>query len=169
MRSVKFSLLVALVLSVGLGFAYKTLGSGEPAKIKVLVVTGHDVMPAHDWRKTTDRIRAILEEGKIFEVRVSEDTGIFEASTLANYDVVVLNFGFWTCPDLSPAARAGLLRYVEGARVSFRSTSPAAPIRTGRSTWTSWEGSGRRMWGGTALVESSPSRSRTPRTPLPAV
>ena len=87
-----------------------------PQKLKVLVVTGHDVLPAHDWRKTTEKIRAILEEGDRFEVRVVEDTGIFEASTLANYDVIVNNFGFWTAPELSPAAKAGLLRYVDGGK-----------------------------------------------------
>jgi type 1 glutamine amidotransferase len=84
-------------------------------KIQVLLVTGHDVR-AHDWRKTTARVRSILEESGRFEVRVSEDTGIFEASTLERYDVIVNNFGHWSAPDLSPEAREGLLDFVRGGK-----------------------------------------------------
>ena len=91
-------------------------GQAAPAKIKVLIVTGHDVLPAHDWRKTTPKVREILDETGRFDVRVCEDVGIFESSTLGNYDVIVLNFGFWEAPDPSPAAKAGLLKYVESGK-----------------------------------------------------
>lgn len=102
--------LVALGLSAPYG-----LGLGEAAKIKVLLVTGHDVS-AHDWRVTTPIVRAILEQAGIFDVKVSEDTGIFEASTLARYDVIVNNFGHASAPPLSEKAKAGLLDFVRGGK-----------------------------------------------------
>jgi len=114
------SALCVSALIVFLAFAgllrHEGLAAPEPTKIKVLLVTGHDVMPAHDWRKTTEKARAILEEAGIFDVKLVEDTGIFESSTLGKYDVIVNNFGFWEAPELTPAARAGLLKYVEGGK-----------------------------------------------------
>jgi type 1 glutamine amidotransferase len=113
------NLFIALAFAVGLGVLASSphpFASSAPQKLKVLLVTGHDVMPAHDWRKTTEKIRAYLEEGDRFEVLVVEDSGIFESSTLGKYDVIVNNFGFWEAPELSPAARAGLLRFVAGGK-----------------------------------------------------
>ena len=84
----------------------------QAKKIKVLIVTQDDV-PSHPWRKTTPFTRRVLEETGRFDVKVAEDTGIFEASTLGQYDVIILNYGFWRLPELSSRGRSGLLNFVK--------------------------------------------------------
>lgn len=80
--------------------------------VRVLIVTGHDVK-VHPWRETTPFTRKILEETGKFDVKVCEDTSIFESSTLAeHYDVLMLNFGFWSVPQLTDRAKEGLLSFV---------------------------------------------------------
>jgi type 1 glutamine amidotransferase len=111
MRRTKFvTLLVLALVAVPL-----VVSAGAPPKLKVLIVTGHDVK-VHDWRKTTPCERATLEASGRFEVKVCEDTGIFESSTLNQYDAIVLNYGFWNVPELTPAARNGLLNFVSGGK-----------------------------------------------------
>ena len=93
-------------------------GSGAEAaekKTKVLIVTGFDV-GAHKWRDTTVQTRAILEKSGRFDVKVCEDIGIFESSSLGRYDVIVLNYGFWRQPDPSAEGQAGLLNYVKSGK-----------------------------------------------------
>jgi len=87
--------------------------SGEEAKKppRVLIVTGADV-PAHDWRTTTPVTRAILEEGKEFQVVVSEEPAVLETPALAGYDVVVLNYRNPPDASLSEAARKNLAEFV---------------------------------------------------------
>ncbi len=90
MRSTRWSLcgLVAL-----LAVALAVQGQDQSKKLKVLIVTGFDVA-SHLWHETTEVARATLEETGQFEVRVSEDVGIFESSALDSYDAVLLNYGF---------------------------------------------------------------------------
>jgi len=90
-------------------------GAPKPTKIKVLIVTGHDVK-VHDWRATTPVERETLEKTGRFVVRVCEDYGIFESSAIKNYDVIVLNYGFWNVPDPSPRAKENLLDFVRGGK-----------------------------------------------------
>ena len=87
----------------------------QEEKLKVLVVTGFDV-GAHNWRDTTQHTVAVLAETGRFDVKVCEDLGILESSSLDSYDVVVLNYGFWTAPDPSERAKAALLDYVKGGK-----------------------------------------------------
>lgn len=87
----------------------------EQPKLKVLIVTGFDV-GAHKWHETTEFTRSVLEKSGQFEVKVCEDTGIFESSSLGTYDAVVLNYGFWDAPDPSAEGKAGLLNYVKSGK-----------------------------------------------------
>ena len=114
MRFAGFSLPCLIVVPVLLGPGVAAATAAE-SKVKVLIVTGFDV-GAHRWRDTTPQTRAILEKTGRFDVKVSEDIGIFESSSLGNYDVVVLNYGFWTAPDPSPEGKAGLLNYVRSGK-----------------------------------------------------
>ncbi len=84
-------------------------------KTKVLLVTGFDV-GAHKWRDTSLQTAAILEQTGQFDVKVCEDVGIFESSSLDKYDVIVLNYGFWDEPDPSDKGKAGLLEYVKSGK-----------------------------------------------------
>ncbi len=88
--------------------------SAAEEKIRVLIVTGHDVA-SHPWRETTPWTRAVLEKTGRFDVKVCEDTSIFQSSVLRErYDVLVLNYGFWDVPQLTKEAQEGLLSFVRG-------------------------------------------------------
>ncbi len=105
----------AFMLLVLVAFCFAAVAADAPPKIKVLIVTGHDV-GVHKWRETTPHERATLEATGRFEVKVCEDTGIFESSTLGQYDVIVLNYGFWNVPELSSRGRDGLLSFVKSGK-----------------------------------------------------
>ncbi len=100
------------------------VASAADSKIKVLIVTGHDVA-VHPWRETTPFLRKVLEQTGQFDVKVCEDTSIFESSRLSSYDVLVLNYGFWAVPQLSDRGKKGLLDFVRdgGGLVSYHFAS----------------------------------------------
>jgi len=61
----------------------------DPNKIQVLIITGQHV---HDWRGTTPILKQILESTGKFEVRINEEFRGAGRETLANYDLVVVNY-----------------------------------------------------------------------------
>lgn len=83
----------------------------ENPKIKVLIVTGFDV-DSHKWQESTRLVQGILNESGRFDVTVSQDKEQFASPSLADFQVVVLSFGFWNEPDPSEQAKQGLLEYV---------------------------------------------------------
>jgi len=85
--------------------------ASQPAKIKVLMLTGFDV-GVHPWRKTTRYTVDNLEQTGRFDVRVCQDIGILDSPALDHYDVIVLNYGFWTAPDPSDKGKQALLDFV---------------------------------------------------------
>ncbi len=98
-------LAVMWLLTLGCLAVQPHIGLAEDTKIPTLIVTGHDVVPAHPWRDTTPLIRRQLEASGKFDVKVCEDTSILESSTLSVYKLIVLNFGYWDVPQLSDRAR----------------------------------------------------------------
>ncbi len=89
--------------------------AGESPKLRVLIVTGRDV-PAHDWRTTTAVTRERLEKSGRFEVVVSEEPAVLEASTLGSYDAIVVNLRNRLSETLSQAARRNVESFVEGGK-----------------------------------------------------
>lgn len=89
-------------------------GSSNAAeeKLKTLIVTGFDV-GSHQWEASTKLMQSILEKTGRFDVTISTDKEVFAAPALSDYQVIVLNFGFWQESDPSAAAKAGLLNYVK--------------------------------------------------------
>ena len=61
----------------------------DPSKIQVLILTGQNV---HDWRGTTPVLKKVLEDTGKFEVRINEEFRGAGPETLANYDLVVVNY-----------------------------------------------------------------------------
>lgn len=61
----------------------------DPSKIQTLIITGRHV---HDWRGTTPVLTRILENTGQFEVRISEEFRGSGPETLADYDLVVINY-----------------------------------------------------------------------------
>ena len=85
---------------------------GAEGKLKVLIVTGFDV-GAHKWRETTPHTQSVLVKTGRFDVQIAEGLEILESPTLSQFDVVVLNYGFWKAAEPSAKGKAGLLNYVK--------------------------------------------------------
>jgi len=102
--------LVLLVGVVMMLFAGRFSDGAE--KVKVLIVTGFDV-GAHKWEESAKLNQAVLQKSDRFDVAISTDKEIFASPKLGDYNVLVLNFGFWNEPDPSDKAKAGLLNYVK--------------------------------------------------------
>lgn len=95
-----------------LAMALVAPGAAAADKIKVLLVTGFDVS-SHKWEESAKLNQRILEESGKFDVTVSTDKNVFASPDLSNYQVLVLNFGFWNEPDPTDEAKAGLIKYVQ--------------------------------------------------------
>ena len=88
-----------------------------PAKIKVLLVTGDDVSPAHNWAEVAAATRELLTAAGKFEVKVCEDAGILDsAASLGRYDLVYLSMYNAKTPTLSDQAKQNLLGFVKGGK-----------------------------------------------------
>jgi type 1 glutamine amidotransferase len=88
-----------------------------PAKTKVLLITGDDVMPAHNWPQTSAATRDLLVASGKFEVRICEDAGILDSSAaLQRYDLVFLALFNAKTPTLSDAAKENLVNYVKNGK-----------------------------------------------------
>jgi type 1 glutamine amidotransferase len=101
-----------LMLSCFVGILLGGRFSYGAEKVKVLIVTGFDVA-AHKWEESAKVNQAILQRSERFDVTISADKEIFASPKLSDYDVLVLNFGFWDEPEPSDAGKAGLLKYVK--------------------------------------------------------
>lgn len=109
-------LLRVLALFSALALTY-TVAAAEPAKIKVLLVTGDDVQPAHNWREVSQALRQTLEECGGFDVRVTEDAAMLDsAAGLGRYDVLLLAMYNAKTPTLSPGAKENLVKFVSGGK-----------------------------------------------------
>jgi len=107
---------LSAVLAAGMVFAVSA-PAAPAAKLKVLLVTGDDVVPAHNWRETSQATRDVLVASGKFDVLVCEDAAILEsASALKRYDLVYLAMFNAKTPTLSDQAKENLLAFVKGGK-----------------------------------------------------
>ncbi len=106
--------LIAFLIGLSLTLS-DTLGQAEePAKIQVLMVTGDDVAPFHDWREISETTRYVLVSTGKFDVRVCEDPAILDsADALKKYDVIAFMLYNKSLPMLSDAGKENLLNFVK--------------------------------------------------------
>ena len=106
-----------LALVATLAFALPGAAAEAPGKIKVLLVTGDDVQPAHNWHAVSQAIRETLTTSGKFDVRVCEDAGVLDsAATLGRYDLVFLHMYNAKTPTLSAGAKENLASYVKDGK-----------------------------------------------------
>lgn len=79
--------------------------------VRVLVVTGPQ-HPAHDWRATTPALEEVLSRDSVLAVMVVEDPAFLGKKELADYDVLVTNYGDWQGRELSDSSRSRFADYV---------------------------------------------------------
>jgi type 1 glutamine amidotransferase len=90
--------------------------ASDVVKSKVLLVTGDDVSPAHNWRENAETTREVLEKSGKFMVRISEDPSVLESGSLNQYDLIFMALYNATLPTLSPSAKQNLLEFVKGGK-----------------------------------------------------
>lgn len=78
MKTIATLTVVSLVLLATIAFTLPVSAAEAPAKIKVLLVTGDDVQPAHNWREVSQAIRETLVSSGRFDVRVCEEAGVLD-------------------------------------------------------------------------------------------
>jgi type 1 glutamine amidotransferase len=92
-------------------------GAETPKLTKILLITGDDVEPAHNWHEVSQALRAVLASTGKFEVRIAEDPGILESSSsLQRYDAVLLAMYNAKTPTLAPQAKENLLNFVKNGK-----------------------------------------------------
>jgi type 1 glutamine amidotransferase len=111
------TIISCLALLAVLAAAQPSAAAEPPASIKVLLVTGDDVQPAHNWREVSQALRDTLVASGKFEVRVCEDAGVLDsAAALGRYDLVLLHLYNAKTPTLSPGAKENLANFVKGGK-----------------------------------------------------
>jgi uncharacterized protein len=109
--------IAGLVLAASLTCVQPATAAEAPAKIKVLLVTGDDVAPAHNWREVSQALRELLVASDRFDVRVCEDAGVLDsAATLGRYDLVLLAMYNAKTPTLSDGAKENLASFVKDGK-----------------------------------------------------
>jgi len=117
MKACSTLLVISLVLVAASAFTLPASAAEAPGKIKVLLVTGDDVMPAHNWREVSQAVREILAGSGKFDVRVCEDAGVLDsAATLGRYDLVFLHMYNAKTPTLSAGAKENLAGFVKDGK-----------------------------------------------------
>ncbi|MGO8930417.1 MAG: ThuA domain-containing protein [Limisphaerales bacterium] len=110
-------LIVSLALVAALASTLPGTAAEQPAKIKVLLVTGDDVLPYHDWQTVSRALKETLVSSGKFEVRICEDTGVLDsAATLGRYDLVLLDYYNAKTPTLSAGAKENLVNFVKDGK-----------------------------------------------------
>ncbi len=115
MRKVLLLPVLLCLLLVSLGAIVQA--AEAPDKIQVLLVTGDDVAPYHDWREIAEATRDVLLADGRFDVRVCEDPLILEsAGALEAYDVIVFTLFNRSLPMLSDEGKKNLVDFVSGGK-----------------------------------------------------
>jgi len=116
MKTIRYYLLPAILLTIGLMISNPGLAADAPKKIQVLLLTGDDVAPAHNWAEVSQAIKETLLAADNFQVTVCEDAGVLDSANLNRYDVVFLHLYNARTPAPSPAARVNLVNFVKGGK-----------------------------------------------------
>ena len=91
--------------------------AAEAARVKVLLITGDDVAPAHDWASVSAATRDLLVKSGKCDVKVCEDAGILDsAASLQRYDVIHFAMYNAKTPPISDGAKENLLNFVKGGK-----------------------------------------------------
>ena len=111
------ALLLGIVLGI-LALAPFGASAAEQAKrINVLLLTGDDVAPAHNWAEVSQAIKEVLVSSGKFDVKVCEDTGVLESkASLARYDLIFLHLYNAKTPTLTDVAKENLIGFVKGGK-----------------------------------------------------
>ena len=130
------------------------------APIRTLIFSGQN---NHNWRTTTPYLKKLLTDTGRFDVRVEEEPAGVTTATLANYDLLLVDYqgprwGLVTEQAVADFVRGGKgLVVVHGASYAFSGFDILGPghVKTGRTEppWPAWA----EMVGGTWAGDPPPS------------
>jgi type 1 glutamine amidotransferase len=93
------------------------LHAQAPAKARILLITGDDVSPAHDWITCATATREVLNESGGFEVDVvGSPEALANDANLKNVDVIYLMMYNARTPTLSDRGKENLVNFVKGGK-----------------------------------------------------
>jgi type 1 glutamine amidotransferase len=106
-----------LLAVVALAGAVALQAADAPAKARVLIVTGDDASPAHDWLSCASTTREVLRDSGRFEVDVVGGAEVLaNEANLKNVDAIYLMLYNARTPTLSDQGKANLLNFVKGGK-----------------------------------------------------
>jgi len=109
--------LFALLTAGLLGSTCAVVAADALKKTQVLLITGDDVTPPHNWLEVSVATREILTASGKFDVKICEDAGVLDsAASLQRYDLVFLAMYNAKTPTLSDRAKENLLAFVKGGK-----------------------------------------------------
>lgn len=113
MHPFTIALLSVLLLT---GYASSAQTDAKTSKIKVLLITGDDAAPSHNWKEMAEATQEVLTKSGKFEVKVSEEmTPLDSADALKEYDLIFLT-RFNRTGTLSDPGKENLLAFVRGGK-----------------------------------------------------
>ncbi len=116
MRRIGLSVLTC-VLAVMLAASTGLAGRAGAGTINVLLITGDDIAPYHDWRDISEATRDVLVASERFNVRVCEEALILDsAAALKRYDVIVMTLYNRNSPTLTDNAKKNLLDFIASGK-----------------------------------------------------
>lgn len=111
------AIIISVALLAVLAFTLPGTAAEQPGKIKVLLVTGDDAQPSHNWREVSQALRETLISSGRFDVRICEDAGVLDSgATLGRYDLVFLHMYNAKTPTLSAGAKENLASFVKDGK-----------------------------------------------------
>jgi len=88
-----------------------------PARARILLITGDDVSPAHDWLSCAAATREVLKESGRFDVDVIGGAEVLaNDANLRNVDVIYLMLYNAKTPTLSDKGKENLLNFVKSGK-----------------------------------------------------
>ena len=103
-----------LLASTAVAAALFAVTAVEAGKTRVLIITGDDVEPAHNWREYSAATLEVLQQSKKFDVTLVEKISVLDdAKALKKFDVIYFMMYNAKTPDPSPAGKANLLNFVK--------------------------------------------------------
>ncbi len=107
---------MSLLLMVLLVFGWTSGELSAKGKIRVLLVTGDDAAPSHDWKEIAKATTDVLVQSGRFDVKISEEMTVLESDRLAkDYDLIFLT-RYNRKGTLSDKGKENLLAFVRSGK-----------------------------------------------------
>jgi uncharacterized protein len=136
------SLRILAVLTV-LGASLVLQAADASTKIKVLLITGDDVSPAHDWLSCAAATRDVLKDSGRFDVDVIGGAEVLaNEANLKNVDVIYFMMYNAKTPTLSDKGKENLLNFVKGGKGFVVTHLSSASFKE----WTEFKALCGRVW-----------------------